>query len=266
MRKTIKELRLAQGITQLDLAAQTGIPQDQLSKIELHKRGASDDKVSRICSVLGCSPQDLDVLPPRASGGQARPAGDLLAQFRGEPVRAPRPEWTSAMRIASLKADLPDFMRRFAGKLDGWQPFLAVVPSEIRDETILQLLELNRGALPAEASTHYLGFRRWPVCDEKGRCAAHLLRPVLVTPDWVLAFQVYVLTPQRYRMDGLLIVNNPRRTTFNLEVDGKGHNAVDDAKRARAIDLPTLRIPNSDLIKGPSITERLRAIGFCLPH
>ena len=91
------------------------------------------------------------------------------------------------------------------------------------------------------------------------------MRPALVTDDYILVFQVWVYTPKLYRMDGLILVLQPERTFINLEVDSPFHNEKLDAQRAAAIDLPTLRIQGHDLIKGPSLTERLRAMGFCLP-
>ncbi len=265
MRKTIQELRLARGWKQVELARRTDIPRDRLSKLENKKKGVTGPELERLCAVLECSPDDLDVLLSRPSGGQARPAGEQLSRFRAAPRRIARPEWTSGVRLDSLRAALPTFMQRFEGKLDGWRGFLDEAPSEARDETILQLLELNLGCGTTQVSTDYLGFDHWPVCDAQGRAAGRLLRPALITDHWILVFQVWVVTPRRYRMDGLLLVLEPQPTFLNLEVDDRSHDPALDEERARAIGLYTVRIPGHELMRGPSLTERLRALGFCLP-
>lgn len=263
MRKTIKELRLARGWKQSDLARETNIPREALAKIESKARGATEDNLKALCSALQCRPEDLDVRAPKASGGQARPAGDLLSQFRARPERAPRPDFTTAMRLGALKAKLPGFMRTL--DLAKWEDFLSEAPCEANDEGLLQLRELKVGCAPTEASLDYVGFQAWPVCDGRGRNGSHLLRPALVTPYWIMFFQVTVLTPKRYRMDALVLVLKPTPTFINLEVDDKWHVRELDEERARAIGLYTIRIPASEVLTGPTVTERLRAHGFCLP-
>jgi len=262
MKRSIKELRLARGLSQTDLAREMKIGRDLLSKIESKDRGASDEVVQAICSILKCSPAEVDVRAPKASGGQARL--ELVTRFRAEPERAPRPEWTSARRLEALRADLPGFMRQF--DTAKWDDFLADVPSEARDETIVQLRELRVGAATAEVSTNYLGFSHWPVVDDFGRGASHLLRPALVTKDFIMVFQIPVLTPKPYRMDALVLVKEPVPTFIDLEIDDKWHVPELDAERARAIGLYTIRIPSSEVLKGPTVAERLRAHGFCLPR
>jgi len=266
MRKPLGELRAARGIRQCDLAATLGISRGQLSKIEDRKKGISADHLLRAAEILECCPEDLDVIPARPSGGQARAESDLRTLFRATPEREPRPTWTSGRRLKALQKDLPIFMRRFQGKLEAWGPFLDKVPSECRNETMVHLVELNRGIGTTEVSTDYLGFHIWPVCDEAGRPAGHLLRPALITRDFVLVFQVGVMTPSYYRMDGLLLVLEPQRTFINLEIDGRIRDAAADAERARRLGLPTIRIRNDEVMNGPSIADRLRAKGFCLPR
>ena len=265
MRKTIKELRLARGWKQSDLARETNIPRELLAKIESKARGASVERLNALCSALGCRPEELDVRAPKASGGQSLAAGDLLSQFRARPERAPRPDYTTAMRLAALKAKLPGFMRKLEERLAKWEDFLADAPSEANDESLVQLRELHVGCATSEASLDYVGFRAWPVCDGRGGNGSHLLRPVLVTPDWIMFFQIIVLTPKRYRMDALVLVMKPRPTFINLEVDDKWHVRELDEERARAIGLYTIRIPSSEVLTGSTVTERLRAHGFCLP-
>lgn len=111
-----------------------------------------------------------------------------------------------------------------------------------------------------------MGFDLWPVCDEDGRGAATRLRPALVTREWVMLFQVWVVARGRWRMDCLVLVREPQPAFINVEVDGNGHNPSEDERRTRALGMPTLRIPGHELLKGPSLTERLRAMGFCLPR
>jgi hypothetical protein len=156
-------------------------------------------------------------------------------------------------------------MQRYDGRLGRWDEFLKEAPAEARDEAILQLLELGRGFRTTRVSTDYLGFGHWPVATRDGKGAGHLLRPALVSDDLIIVFQVTVLTPRPYRMDGLALVLRPQRAFIDVEVDDPFHSPQLDAERAQAIGLTTLRIPGRGLIKGPSLTERLRAMGFCLP-
>ena len=149
--------------------------------------------------------------------------------------------------------------------MKSWQPFLREVPSESRNETLFQLVELKGGAGTTHVSTEWMRFTRWPVCDEQGRGAGAHLRPALVTHDWLMVFQVSVQTPKRYRMDGLLLVLEPQRTHINVEIDGLTRDSASDRERELALGMMTLRIPADELLKGPSLTERLRALGFCLP-
>lgn len=263
MRKSIKELRLARGLSQNELASRTNISTDRLSRMENKILVVTPEEQERLCLVLHCVPEDLDLAPLRIRGGQTKDAG--LQRFRGSPEYAPRPELTSADCVEALRRDLAGFMKRFNGKLDSWWPFLSIAPGEARDEAVLQLLELHRDARPTQTSTDYVGFHRWPVVNRDGTGAGHLIRPALYTEHWLLMFQIGVQTPKYYRMDGLLVVLQPHKGFLDLEVDDPFHNPKLDAARAADIDLPTLRIPSRDLINGPSLTERLRAMGFCLP-
>lgn len=267
MRRTIRELRQARGLTQEDLARQASIPCWKLSRMENLLRGAEGEVLGRLCSVLECRPEDLLLAPARTRGGQLRAAGELLSRFREPPTSAPRPQWTSAARLASLRRDLPQFMRKLETTVTRWREYLEEVPSESRNETILQLQELARGAQAARASTDWLGFQLWPVCDEAGRGASTLVRPALITRDWVMLFQVWMMAGgRRWRLDGLLLVLEPRRTFINLEVDGLGHDPREDERRASALGMATLRIDGKDLMGGPSLTERLQALGYCQPR
>lgn len=226
--------------------------------------GPADGVLERICRQLGCVQADVLTLPPRKRGGQLKTAREELARLVKPPGHIETPQWTSACRLATLRRDYPSFMRRMEEHVARWSWFLEQVPSESASETILQLLELERGALATHLSTAGLGFDLWPVCDTNGRGAATRLRPALVTRDYAMLFQVSVMAGgRRPRMDGLILVREPQTTFINLEVDGPGRNVAEDEARSRALAMVTLRIPNSDLLKGPSLTERLRAMGFC---
>ncbi len=266
-RRTITELRKVQGWTQQDLANKLETSRHTVRRLENREIGASPELLKRICDVLGCYPEDLDLIPPRSPGRPAHPDRPQLARFRETPPRMPRADtdWTSEMRLNGLRRDLPNWLSKLAWD-PCWDPFLAEVPSESRDETIFHLSELHRGARPVEVSTDWLCFRQWPVIDADGRGGGCYRRPALVTADWLLVFQVLVLTPRRYRLDGLLLVTKPRRTFLDLEIDGKGHDPEFDLARQVDLAMPTVRLPWFELMKGPSLTERLRALGYCLPR
>jgi len=267
MRRTIRDLRLARGLTQEELARMVEVSTSQLCKLENLQKGAGPEVVQRLCRALGCQPSDLLVAAARKSGGQPKVARDELRLLVPQPERIQAPRWTSACRLGPLRKEYPAFMRRMEPFIREWSWFLEEVPSESAFETILQLLELAHGAQATRLSTAGIGFDLWTVCDEDGRGGATLLRPALVMPDYVMIFQVpVVVAGGRPRMDALVLVREPQTTYIDLEVDGDGRNVKADEQRQRALGMVTLRIHAQDLLKGPSLTERLRAMGYCQPR
>ncbi len=264
-KRTVTELRLARGWTQEELARRTGTTRDYISKVERKALGPSPRVLERLCLELGCYPEELDVAPTRAPGRPAKPEAARLALFQETPPKLPRPEWTSAMRLGNLRREYPGWMAGLAWD-PSWDPFLEEVASESRPETIFQLSELHRGAHPTEVTTDWMGFRKWPVVDKDGRGGGSYRRSALVTDDWLMTFQVYVLTPRRYRLDGLILVREPQRTHLYFEIDGNGHDPAFDLERDTALGMRAVRIPAAELLTGPSLTERLRAMGFCRPR
>jgi len=267
MKRTIRELRLARGLTQQELAARAEVSASTLCRIESLEIGATESVLERLCRVLECRPSDVLTATARKPGGQPKVAREELALLLQPPGTIVRPQWTSASRLAVLRRDHPVFMRKMEPTIARWDWFLEEAPSESAAETILQLLELSHGALATRLSTAGLGFDLWPVCDEDGRGAATCLRPALVMRDYAMLFQVQVIAGgRRPRMDCLVLVREPQPTFINVELDGPGRNVAEDEARSRALGMVTLRISNADLLKGPSLTERLKAIGYCLPR
>lgn len=267
MKRTVRELRLARGLTQQELAAEAEISASQLCRIENLEIGPTDQVLGRLCQALKCRPADVLTAVARKPGGQPKVAREELSLLLQPPGIIAPPQWTSACRLTTLRREYPAFMRRMEAELARWGWFLDEVPSESAYETMLQLLELHHGAQATRLSTAGLGFDLWPVCDEDGRGAATCLRPALVTRDYAMLFQVTVIAGgRRPRMDGLVLVREPQPTFINVEVDGPGRNVAEDEARSRALGMITLRIPNADLLKGPSLTERLKAMGYCQPR
>ena len=264
MKRTIRDLRLARGLTQIELARQAQVAPSQLCRLERLEVGASPAVLARICEVLDCRPEDVLTAEVRKVGGQPKTAKEELRGLVIPPGMIARPRWTSACRLAGLRRDYPQFMRRMEPVVSRCSWFLEEAPSESVYETMLQLLELDRGALATHLSTADLGFDVWPVCDEDGRGGATCRRPALVTKEWAMLFQVSVVAGgRRPRMDTLILVRKPRPTFVNGEIDGEGHDFSQDARRTEALQMVTLRIPGPDLLKGPCLTERLKGIGLC---
>lgn len=266
MRKlSVCELRLARGWTQEDLARKVDASVDSIRRIETKRGGATPRVLERLCIELGCFPDDLDIIQPRPPGRPRKPEAEQLRRFQQTAPLLPRPKQTSGMRLDGLWRELPDWMVTLAWP-PSWRTFLDKVASESRDETIFQLSELNRGATITEVTTDFMGFSQWPVVDEEGRGASLYRRPALMTDDWLLTFQVTVKARKTYRLDGLLLVLEPQRTILDLEIDGKGHDPTWDLERATDLAMLSVRIPWYELLNGPSLTDRLRAKGFCLPR
>ena len=59
------QLRVAQGLTQQQLAERTGLRRDTISALERGKsQGIEFDTLARLCDALGCMPNDLLELGP----------------------------------------------------------------------------------------------------------------------------------------------------------------------------------------------------------
>ena len=55
----LRSLRLAAGLTQLDLAAQSGITHEAISRLELGNRAPRAETIRRLASALGIDPADF---------------------------------------------------------------------------------------------------------------------------------------------------------------------------------------------------------------
>lgn len=149
-------------------------------------------------------------------------------------------------------------------KNSDWQTFLRLAPSGSRVETELHLQELDRGADFAQTSTGMTGFDQHLVADfHSNRARGHHLMPALVTKDWLLIPQVTVLTPAKFTLDCLVVVQHPHRTFIDLEVDGSGHDSSEDKRRHDCLGMPTLRLTEAQVLSSVGLTEHLRELGYC---
>lgn len=267
MKQTIKAAREARGWTQRQLAEKADVGVNLLSRVERGESGLTFTQLERIATALETSAHILDFRESRASGRPPRAARELVELFR-DPGRYdpsyghPAEETLPAARRA---------YSRLMGELDQmmqpeWRRFLAVAPSDSALETVHSLLELRRGAEFCQVYPQEIGFDRFPVVErDSDRIVGHCPVPALVTKDWLMILQVSLLTPKRYRLDGLVLALRPRRVFLNLEVDGGAHNARFDDQRRRDLGLATLRLSEQDVLADLPLTERLRAQGFALP-
>ncbi len=69
----LRELRKARGLTQVQVAEETGIDQSQISRIESGETTGMDFSVmERLCTVLRCEPGDLLKRTPRPRRRRSR--------------------------------------------------------------------------------------------------------------------------------------------------------------------------------------------------
>src|SRR5579883_3203398 len=85
--KRIREMRVARGITQEALAAQAGVSQATLSRIEMQQVTPSGATAERVAAALGIELRRLEGLPPRTvlRPGEARrllPAARIAVEAR----------------------------------------------------------------------------------------------------------------------------------------------------------------------------------------
>lgn len=70
MKKTIKELRLEQGISQWQMAVKVGCRPETISNIENGVLGTTVKTLTAICKVLGVEPHDVTGVTIRKQTGQ----------------------------------------------------------------------------------------------------------------------------------------------------------------------------------------------------
>ena len=118
-------------------------------------------------------------------------------------------------------------------------------------EFVFSLILLDAGAKPGWLSPQHAGFRRHPIVNPLNRTLeGHLSRPALGWNDVLLFPQVSMRTRQlTVTLDALLGVRtNARVRWWDLEIDGAGHDSTSDQHREIALDLPTLRFPEHEVI------------------
>lgn len=64
----LKEIRLARGMTQQQLADASGIDQSQIARYESGERKPSFDIIKKLCEVLHCTPNELLADPVKEEG------------------------------------------------------------------------------------------------------------------------------------------------------------------------------------------------------
>jgi len=104
------------------------------------------------------------------------------------------------------------------------------------------------GAKPILENPHLLGFDLHPMIGGDDRALCSRVLPGLAQFE---GEEIYALWPQvrlrtstiSARLDALVWCKIANRTAWSdLEVDGDGHNSLNDARRTQALGLPTIRI------------------------
>ena len=266
MQHTLRELRRLRGWSQIEVAERARICPKRYSKFETGERRPRLDELEAICRALEVSVDCVLIGDCRPRGRPAKPEGAGIGAFRvANPApRLPLPADTCAGKVNTCRRLYPDYMRDLGPMSDANQAFLEESPSESPLENLLQYACLREGGRPDYATLPELGWDRWPAVHWKtGRCEHHYVRPVLVTPDYLITFQVGVQTRwQRHRMDGLAVVLKPQRVFIDVEADEEGHNEARDAKREEELGLVTIRFTERELLAGATVGEKIRALGY----
>jgi putative transcriptional regulator len=267
MKYSIATKRNDRGWSQQDLANSLSMSRQRISDFERGKLCPREPELVALASALRCQLEELETVPRRPSGGRRVESKELLAMYRTPPAYLPEPRFNGWFRLSAARRSYPQLLARLEPKLRSqptWQKFMARAPSDSGLETSLHLLELEAGAQTGWMSVAETGYVRLPVVDFDTReITARILRPVLVTRDWILFPQVTIATPVTYTVDALLVVHSPRRVYLDLEVDGKGHDSTWDATRELALGLVKLRLSEAEVLAQIPLLERLRALGYC---
>lgn len=250
----LRQLRLAKGIKQNELARRVGIDFRRVSAFESGRRSPSQDELERLAEELG------------------RAAAELLLHPDGWRASSPRNRWFDGShsfhppRERSGEKRLSAARRLFGPWIDVWleacpsdaRDFLVLTPSQSAPEWTFQLRHLSHGAHPTRLAPLEANFRQHPVLDPETReCVGDCPVPALIGEvgeiRYLLIPQVHLRTPRAaYTLDflGGLKLRGRSLRFFNAEVDGLGHDPRFDRERERNLAMPTVRFTPEEIGQG----------------
>ena len=258
------QLRKRQGISQRELSRRTSIAQYRLSRFERDQSCPTKEEATKLRRFLGeKAGLRLELKHPQQA--------ELLKAFR---FQTPRLKLTTEVTLDSWRKRFGTLAQRLESEIAArpdrelCRAYLRECGAESADELQLSMHLLARaGSLPVWTSPVRVGFVKHPVVDrETGECAGSAIRAGLMLER---AEAVLLLLPQatlrprrgQFRLDFLV----GKRTKdgvcwYDLEIDGRGHDAGYDEYRRESLELKTVRLSDQEVARWDCVDILLRRL------
>ena len=280
----LRALRLQLGLSQSAVEQAAGLSPHRLSSLEGGRRTPRPEELARLCQFLGVSIKDVAAWTDW-TGGRRPGTGDRVGRRlrdlfgRREPFQW-KGEVTFEACLAGAFREFSSTMRALATRIDRRPDrkrlgaHLRTFPCGARGEALFVQHLLARNWRPTRVSPLELGFADPRLRDFRDRPSrpyvGHRPMPALARVEGDLASVVIPQIPldgeKPAVLDFLLLVREGRSVARgDLEIDGPGHDVLNDEPRRRALGLPTLRFRDEELDREDlPLEEALNA--FCRTH
>ena len=236
----IRQRRIEKGLSQTQLARQSGISRPRISDYETNRYIPNRRTMEKLAAIL-----DPDLTPPpslpKVTLKTTRPAPASLPFEKT--FAASWARFSRAYRRSLLNIGFTKFPQWFCGG----------TPCDSALEYLAWALLVRAGALLVAASPVERGFRRHPLLDHLGWGLGLQLKPCLYWKVDELECMVWpqiTVQPGAYpfRVDALVLVCRGNQRTWRLlEIDGPLHTLQGDKERDAQFDLQVLRFSAAEV-------------------
>lgn len=245
----IRQARETAQLSQLSLCEKTQISSARLSQFENGYRFPNRQEWERLSQSLFLGPFPVRCKLPIP---QKRWAAD-------SPLPA-SPERPFAVRLAAAWSVFGEELEQLKALVRARKDFrmcyefLESAGLDSGDEAFFFLKLLAEGATPCAFSLLRAGYRTYPVIEPStkqvlGDVRHPCLELIDGRQDCLIFPQISLLVANRvYRLDALVCARCPqRRLWVDVEIDGPGHDFMQDRRREHQLKLPTVRLSRSEL-------------------
>jgi transcriptional regulator with XRE-family HTH domain len=276
----IRKLRTERGLGQLELAQRAGIHNSRLSEFERGTRVPGDAHIEALARALGLEVDSVvrntDWLSESQRAAVRSRSSRVAREFSRDFAYRPPCDRDMSTQLRKAIARYPEVVYRLVelirAREDGelQMRMLGTVVAGSSLEAVVHAALLVVGVLVLVAP-ELLGFRKHPVVNPKTRegvgsqpvpafritaCG----RPCLLIPQVALACRKTTWT-----VDLLGAVIDPRGRVFwfYVEIDGEGHDPRSDRIKEEDIDLPIIRLSETDIVANtflPQLEARISGL------
>lgn len=248
----IKQLRIAKGLSQSDLARQTGTDRTLLSRVENGQRQPTPEFLAALSTVLPLE------TPPRRGKGQSELSNQkpwVRCAFGPQRIVHVQPLRVAfnLARYSPLGAELVDWLdgQRFSGAV--WTAIKLLAGKMNGPEQMLFLHGMRQGGRVQKIHPHETNFRMSVVQAPDEAFLGVLVDGMVIFPQLTVALVTY-----KPRMDFMLALPGKPPFFIDIEIDGPSHDKERDKARAQKIGLAEIRIP-CHLVQRPDFWQYLES-------